>query len=270
MLLTPKLHALNDIEGFVIHAVDGDIGAVKEFYFDDKQWVIRYLVVETGHWLASKKVLLSPIAIEKVNREDKTFTVSISKEQVKHSPDIDTQQPVSRQHEAEHLGYYGYPTYWGNTGLWGGYPSPYMIAPGYASVAPQPADGVDMPDMFADVDVIKHRDDDHHLRSSLAVTGYQLEAKDGDLGHLQGMLIDADTWAIRYLIINTSNWWVGHLVLIAPQWIKEVSWPTSKIYVDMTQQQIKEAPVFDPSIPLNREHEKEIYLHYGRNGYWES
>ncbi len=83
--------------------------------------------------------------------------------------------------------------------------------------------------------------------------GYHLEATDGDLGHLQGMLIDTDTWAIRYLIINTSNWWLGHQVLIASNSIKEVSWGTFKIYVDMTQQQVKGAPLFDPDIPFNDE-----------------
>jgi len=263
------LHTLEDLDGFAIHATDGDIGKVKEFYFDDKQWVIRYLVVETGSWFASKKVLLSPISIKHLNREDKTLTVSISREQVKNSPNIDTQQPVSRQHETDYLGYYGYPFYWGGAGLWGGYSSPYMIAPGYISMTPQPESSIDVADMFADVDAMRYRNQDHHLRSTLAVTGYHLEATDGDLGHLQGMLIDTDTWAIRYLIINTGNWWLGHLVLIAPQWIKEVSWVTSKIYVAMTQQQVKDAPLFDPAIPFNREHEKGIHLHYGRNGYWE-
>ena len=247
------LHTLNDLEDCSIHATDGDIGLTKDFYFDDKQWVIRYLVVETGFWLASRKILLSPISINNLNLEDKIITVSISREQVKNSPDIDTQQPVSRQREIDDSS-----------------PYPYMIVPGYSSVAPQPDEGLDAADMFADVEVIRTRDQDRHLRSSHTVTGgYHLEAKDGDLGHLQGMLIDIDTWAIRYLIINTSNWWLGHSVLIAPQWIKEVSWLTSKIYVDMTRQQLKDAPLFDPNIPFNREHEKGLHLHYGRNGYWE-
>jgi hypothetical protein len=193
------LHPLKDFVGFTVHATDGDIGETKDLFFDDKQWVIRYLVVETGSWLASKKVLLSPMSIQHVDIEEKKITVSISKEQVKNCPDVDTQQPVSRQYELNYLGYYGYPYYWGNTGLWGGYPSPYMIAPGYASVAPQPDEGIDAPDMFADIKAIQHRDQDHHLRSCDAVTGYQLEATDGELGHLAGMLIDTETWAIRYL-----------------------------------------------------------------------
>jgi hypothetical protein len=258
------LHTINDLKNLAIHASDGDIGLTKDFYFDDKQWAIRYLVVETGSWLFSKRILLSPISIKELNQENKTLTVSISRSQVKNSPDIDSEKPVSRQYEVDYMGYYGYPHYWGNTGLWGSYPSPYMMAPGYYSVAPQP-DDFDAPDMFADVNAALSRDKDHHLRSSDAVTGYHLDAIDGELGHLQGMLIDIDTWAIRYLIINTSNWWLGHLVLIAPKWIKEVSWPTSKIYVDMTQQQVKDAPTFDPSVPFSLEHEQSLQTHYGRN-----
>ncbi|MFT7524948.1 MAG: hypothetical protein ACI9LY_000080 [Arenicella sp.] len=254
------LHKLKELEDFEVHATDGDIGHTTEFYFDDKQWVIRYLVAETGSWLESRKVLISPISIKNLNQKEKKLTVAISREQLKNSPNIDTQQPVSRQHEVNYLGYYGYPPYWGNVGLWGGYPSPYMIAPGYRGMAPQPDEEIDDP--------VRKNDQDHHLRSSSAVSDYHLETNDGDLGHLQGMLIDTDTWAIRYLIINTSNWWLGHLVLIAPQWIKEVSWANAKIYADMTQQQIKDAPVYDPDIPLSREYETKIFLHYGRNAYW--
>ncbi|ACK46144.1 conserved hypothetical protein [Shewanella baltica OS223] len=258
------LHTLDDLKNLAIHASDGDIGQTKDFYFDDKHWVIRYLVVETGSWLFSKKILLSPISIKELDQEDKTLSVSISREQVKNSPDIDTEKPVSRQYEVDYMGYYGYPDYWGSTGIWGSEPSPNMMASGYYSVAPTP-DNLDNPDKFADVDAALSRDNDHHLRSSHAVTGYHLDAIDCELGHLQGMLIDIDTWAIRYLIINTSNWWSGHLVLIAPKWIKEVSWPTSKIYVDMTQQQVKDAPTFDPSEPFNLEHEQSLQSHYGRN-----
>lgn len=257
------LHTLNDLENIAIHATDGDIGQTKALYFDDKQWVIRYLVVETGSWLFSKKVLLSPISIKHLNWEDNTLTLSITREQVKNSPDIDTEKPVSRQYEVDYMRYYGYPYYWSNIGLWGDFPNPYMIAPDYSNIAPQPDENPDAPDSAE----IEDQDQDQHLRSSHAVTGYHLEAQDGDLGHLQGMLIDTDTWAIRYLIINTSNWWLGHSVLIAPQWIKEVNWLTSKIYVAMTRQQIKDAPIFDPSVPFDRELEKDLQRHYDRKDY---
>jgi hypothetical protein len=255
-----------ELEGFAIHATDGSIGSIKEIYFDDRQWVVRYLVVETGAWLMSKKVLLSPVGISHVNWDKKELSVAISKAQVKGSPDIDTHKPVSQQHEMDYLGYYGYPLYWGDSGYWGGYPSPYMMAPEYRIN--------DHSTIVADANVpyvAPHKSSrNHHLRSDTEVMNYHIEATDGELGHLQGMLIDPDTWAIRYLIINTSNWWLGHLILVAPAWIKEVSWSESKVYVDMTQAQIKNAPHYDASVALERDKEKTLHMHYGRHGYWEN
>jgi uncharacterized protein YrrD len=55
---------MKDLEGFAIRATDGTVGHVKDFYFDDKSWVVRYLVAETGSWLSSRKVLISPIAVD--------------------------------------------------------------------------------------------------------------------------------------------------------------------------------------------------------------
>ena len=113
------LRSMKNLEDYAIRATDGIIGHVKDFYFDDEAWVIRYLVVDTGTWLSSRKVLISPISIGHPDWTDRVLPVSITKEQVKNSPDIDTQKPVSRQHEIQYLGYYGYPYYWGGAGLWG-------------------------------------------------------------------------------------------------------------------------------------------------------
>src|ERR1700691_472875 len=113
------LSSMSDLEGYAIRATDGTIGHVKDLYFDDEAWVVRYLIVDTGSWLSSRKVLISPMAIGQSSWADKTLSASLTREQVKSSPDIDTDKPVSRQHEMEYLGYYGYPYYWGGDGLWG-------------------------------------------------------------------------------------------------------------------------------------------------------
>jgi uncharacterized protein YrrD len=224
---------LNKLKGYVVVATDGHIGHVKDFYFDDASWEIRYLIVETGSWLASRKVLISPISIERANAREKTFAVNISKEQVRHSPHVDTDKPMSRQHERDHRNYYGLPTSIAITGIF--------------SVAPQAADGIQSVDMFDDVEEVLHRDDDPHLRSCNVVIGYHVEASDGDIGHVDGMLVDDETWAVRYLIVNTSNWWLGHAVLIAPQWIKGISWSAATLSVDLTREAVKDAPPYDPT-----------------------
>ena len=109
--------------------------------------------------------------------------------------------------------------------------------------------------------------DDCHLRSSNAVIGHQIEATDGDIGHLEDLLVDDYTWAIRYLIVDTSNWWGGQRVLVAPGWIKDVSWPEAKVSVDLTRQAVKDAPPYDSAAQLDRQREQGIYEHSGRPGF---
>jgi hypothetical protein len=263
------LHSTNDLEGYAIRATDGDIGHVKDFYFDDEAWVVRYLIVETGSWLSSRKVLISPIAIGQSNWADKVLSVSITKEKVKNSPDIDTDKPVSRQHEMQYLGYYDYPYYWGGAGFWGAgvYPSMMLTGVGLAgSGAEHLAEQADQARVTREAD--QHENDDPHLRSGIEVMKYRIEASDGGIGHVQGLLLDEDTWAIRYLIVDTSNWWLGHQVLIAPQWIQNVSWSDRTVVVNLTRQAVKDAPPYDSAVTPNRDEEIGLHKHYERAGYW--
>ncbi len=270
------LRRMNDLEDFAIRASDGFIGFVKDFYFDDEAWVVRYLVVDTGTWLSSRKVLISPIAIGLPNWAAKILPVSISKEQVKNSPGIDTEKPVSRQHEARYFGYYGYLPYWGGDGLWGGGAYPNLMLPSYAGFdsTPHPeqseAEKAFVDAAYVQAEEARHHDDDPHLRSAKAVIGYYIQATDGDIGHVQDLLFDEETWAIRYLIVKTSNWWLGHQVLIAPQWIQDVSWADATVSVNLTRQAVKDAPPYDPALQLNRRREAGLHEHYGRPGYWEA
>ncbi len=262
------LRNLDDLENYSITATDGEIGHIKDFYFDDHAWTVRYLVVDAGSWLSSRKVLISPISVFRPDWLARTLPVCITKEQVKHSPDIDTDKPVSRQNEEQFMGYYGYPYYWGGGGLWGEGLYPYALTPGYATY------GVDRVEREREIEAYlrderaSHRNDDPHLRSCNAVSGYNIHATDGDIGHVSGFLVDDETWTIRYLIINTSNWWMGHKVLIAPRWIKGVHWSDQTVAVDFTRDAIKKAPAYDASNDWGREQELSLYRHYGRKAYW--
>jgi hypothetical protein len=263
------LRNLKDLIDYTVRATDGDIGHVKDFYFDDGTWVARYLIVETGNWLSSRRVLISPIAIGQPDWSGKILPVSITMDQVRNSPKIDTEKPVSRQHEMQYLGYYGYPYYWGGTGLWGegAYPGILFTGPGYSRTDSEyRKPGADEP--WRDREDSRLENYDPNLRSCKAVMRYHIEASDGGIGHVQNLLIDDETWAIRYFVVDTSNWWLGHQVLIAPQWIREVSWSDASVSVDLTQQAIKDAPPYDASKQLEREQEIAVYEHYDRTGYW--
>lgn len=252
------LRSIKSLEGFTIGATDGAIGKVKDFYFDDQAWAIRYVIVDTGSWLGGREVLISPYGISKPDWAGRVMPVDVTKEQIKHSPGIDADKPVSRQYERGYLGYYGYPYYWGGTGLWGegGYPGTSltgMEASEYRGYLRSPSED----------------DADPHLRSCEAVKGYHVHASDGEIGHIQGFIVDDLSWSIRYLIVNTSNWWIGHEVLVSPEWIQNVSWSHSKVTTNLDRETIKTSPIYDANTNLDRDAEIVIYNHYDRNGYWQ-
>ncbi|KAF2406734.1 PRC-barrel domain-containing protein [Pseudomonas antarctica] len=248
------LRSMQDLKDYTIAATDGDIGEVKDFYFDNEAWVIRYFIVETGAWFFSRKVLITPSSIQRPEWEQRRLQVAITQEQVKNSPDIDTDKPVSRQHERQYLNYYGYPYYWGGANMWSA-----GLDPG----------SFGLPEGEVEEARARHEDDDPHLRSCKAIIGYHINATDGAVGHVESLLINEETWAIQYLVINTSHWWIGHNVLIAPEWIDEISWADRSVTVDLDCASIKASPPFESSQQLNRERESNLYEHYGRVGYWQ-
>ena len=248
-----------DLRGFTVGATDGDIGHVEEFYFDDASFTVRHLVVDTGGWLGGRKVLISPMALRDIDWGGKRINAALTKAQVEKSPAIDTDRPVSRQHEIEYYRYYGYPYYWeAGPYLWGAYPYPY----------PFPLAG-----RATSLEKERHWDwagegGDPHLRSSAAVIGYHIAATDGDIGHVEDFLVDDATWAIRYMIVDTRNWWLSKKVLVSPEWIERVDWSDSKVHVGVTREQIKKSPEYDPSGPVERDYETRLHDHYGRPSYW--
>jgi hypothetical protein len=241
-----------DLKGLVIRATDGELGTVDQLYFDDETWAIRYLTVETGGWLGGRQVLISPISILNADWQAKRLDVALTKKQVENSPDIHTREPVSRQHEAAFLEYYGYPFYWGGPYLWG--PALY---PAGSAVPMEPM-----------ADRIGRESADSHLRSTEAVTGNSIEAADGEIGHVCGFIVDDEAWAIRYIEAATRNWWPGKRVLFSPSWVERVSWTDSKVYVALSREAIQNGPEYVESMPISRDYENRLYFHYGRPPYW--
>jgi hypothetical protein len=259
------IRSVSELKGYTIEASDGDIGEVLQFYFDDEKWTIRYLVADTGGWLTGRRVLISPAALGRVDWNSRKLHVNMTKERVENSPSIDTDRPVSRQQETEYYNYYGYPYYWSGPYVWG--PVPY---PAYAPVAPantaSPAGAPGTVEREA-VEARK-RSEDVHLRSTQEVINYYIEANDGDIGHVEDFLIDDESWTVRYVVVDTRNWWPGKKVLVSPEWIRSVSWSDSRVYVDLSRDKIKNAPEYDPSLPLTRDYEARLHKQYGRSEYW--
>ena len=246
-----------NLKGFAIRATDGELGTVEDFYFDDETWAIRYVTVDTGGWLGGRGVLISPISVVHTDWQARRLDVALTKKQVENSPGIDTQRPVSRQQEADFFGYYGYPAYWGGPYLWG--PAFYPAGAIYAPVGSTEA---------VTADKTWKESDESHLRSTATVTGYHIAAKDGEIGHVAGFLVDDKTWAIRYLEVGTQNWWPGKKVLVSPAWIEQISWASSRVSVALSRDEIKSAPEYFEPVRITREYEGRLYRHYGQPPYW--
>ena len=245
------LRSLNTLLGYTVSATDGDIGTVRNFYFDDQAFTVRYLVVNTSGFGQGpggpEEVLISPAAFRKVDWTTTRFHLALTQERVRGSPPIALDKPVSRQYEELYYRYYDWPYYWGDSRSWttGEYTKDAANAPG----APQPAG-------------------DPHLRSLREVVGYHIQGSNDQIGHVEDFIIDDDTWTIRYLVVDTRNWWHGRSVLIAPHWIGRVSWPEKKVHVNLRRETIKNSPEWDPEKPVNRAYEARLYDYYGRPAYW--
>ncbi len=240
------LRSSDDLRRMTVDATDGEIGRIDEFYFDDEAWTIRYLVVRTGSWLSGRTVLLTPDAVTGADWTAHRLAVSLSMDQVRNSPDVSADRPVSRLQELEYLQYYDQPPYW-MLGAEVGGSAIAIDAAMRAAAAEAEAVGTEPKT---------------HLRSSREVRGYHIEAVDGSIGHLRHYLLDDDTWSVRYLVVDTSSWWFGKDVAISPRWVSKVSWGGRSLHVNHTRDAIKASPAFDPRVPMTKDYAAALEEHF--------
>jgi uncharacterized protein YrrD len=243
------LHNVKELSGLAVGARDGELGKVKDAYFDDQRWVVRHLVVDTGGWLNERKVLISPRSVRGVDWNDEVINVDLTQQQVKDSPGIDTDRPVSRQHEIDYYRYFGYPNYWEGSNLWGITMLPYPWVGASADpmiAASQPVDSAVARELQGRVDE-ELGQADVHLRSCDEVIGYDILATDGSVGEVDDFVFDDRDWAVRHLVVDTRKWLPGKHVLLAPQQIDRVSWEDREVYVRLTREEVRNAPELDRS-----------------------
>ena len=218
---------LQDIKQFYgrkIGARDGAIGHVKDFYFDDRTWAVRYLVADTGSWLPGRQVLLTPHVFGCFDTNTDVLRINLTRTQIEESPSIDSHLPVSRQYEEDYYRYYGWPVYWQDGGITGasGFP-PVALPPLPIS---QPHHGH------------KQRDD-VHLRSMKSVTNYAIQATDGPIGSVRSFMVHGTSWDIRKVIVETGHWYAGKPILILPESINRISYEDSTVFVNLTKNDIE-------------------------------
>jgi sporulation protein YlmC with PRC-barrel domain len=224
------LFSISELQGFGIEATDGSIGRVDDLLFDDQRWVIRYLVIDTGKWLPGRRVLISPISVDAIDKPRGRVSLHLDKDRIRNSPDIHTDAPVSRQKETEFYTYYGYGPYWAGPGMWG----PAVAA---RELRPVPgtawsARGLESPE---------GDEGDPHLRSTREVSGYHIAAADGKIGHVEDFILDDLEWVVRHIVVDTSNWPGGRTVVMPPRWIHTIDWIRREVQANVTVDQIKSA-----------------------------
>lgn len=254
------LRKLSEIRGFSIAALDDEIGSVDDFYFEDDSWSIRYVVVDTGPWILGRQVLISPAAIQSLIWDDQILAVNLTKDQVKNSPGIGVDEPVSRQHEIELHNYYGWPGYWTTPGV------PTAVTGIHTAPIP-PATAIPRERLAEGHQAVKENGDPH-LRSMSEVLNYNIQATDDDIGHVEDFFADADDWRIRYMLVDTRNWLPGRKVLVGTDWIESINWMNSDVHLTVTRGQVEKSPEYDPKAPLTRDYETNLYRHYQIPGYW--
>jgi uncharacterized protein YrrD len=239
------LQSTNDLHGFTIHAKDGDIGTIEDLYFDDGHWKVRYLVVDTGTWLTARRVLISPASAKGVDWFGQRLPADLTCDQVRNSPDIATDKPVSRQHEEELSAYYGWPSYWtGDAFAFDPMTVPVPLPPIEASV----------------------RKGDPNLRSAREVKGYHIEALDGPIGHVSDFIFDDETWEIRFMIVDAGSWLHERLVLLKPDWVEGISWDERHVAVKLTRETVRTSPIFVPVFPISSGYIQQLMEHYRQTG----
>src|SRR5262249_52075314 len=212
-----------------IAAIDGDIGRVRDAYFDDRQWRIRYLVADSWHWLPGRRVLISPLSVRQTDHQHRILQAALTKAQVANGPQFDTEKPVSRQHELDRYRYY-LPYYWVSAGA-GGTPAGLGLETDWGAQ--------------------QHRDP--HLRSVRAITHHYVHAVDTDIGHVADFLYDDTSWTIGYLVVVIRTLRAGRRVLVPVESVTWVSWDAGTVDVRLRSETIRLAPEYDEDWPLDAE-----------------
>jgi len=227
-----------ELHGWVIGNQDGDIGHVADVYLDDHRWVVRYLVVDTGQWLSGRRVLVVPGSVSGVDPVGRKLQTGLTRDEVALGLDPDLARPVSRQHEMDLRHYYGFPSYAVTVGV------------SVALAGPTPGERLRI-------------GIDPHLRSVRAITGYYVHAQDGDVGHVEDILIENGPWTVRHLLVSVGNWWPNRRVLVPVGWVARVSWDAGAVDVSLPAEAIRLAPEYDRTSGVSPTQEARVTRYYG-------
>lgn len=254
------LRSLKEIIGYSIQETDDVLGTCQDFIFDDALWVIRYMVADTGNWLRHHRVIIPPAALGEPDWNTERLPIRYTREQLENCPLLDQHAPVSRQYEMHLHDYLEIPFYWISENFLEGIPDGKGVV--------RPVDEIDVEssgeEESAAANVLEGK-----LRSAIEIMSYDASSVDGDIGRVDDMIIEDNSWVIRYMVIDTGAILPGKKVLVDTQWIEEVRWDKQRVIIDMTRETLEGCPEYDPDAAVNREYEVRLYDYHGKPKYWE-
>lgn len=224
---------INSLTGYTMVATDGEIGNIIEFYFDDETWFVRYLILKTGDWLAGRKILISPDALKKTSWTTGVFSVNISKEQIRDSPNIDTNKPVYRSQEIELYAHYDWESDWGSQFYEGG-------SMGKSNAVPVLDREILTSAEKADI----RSNQNLHLRSTAKVLNFRIHSTDGEIGPLVDFVMDDQTWQILFLVAKIRKSPNDKKILIPVEHIRKVEWEQVNILLDINTAVVESSELF--------------------------
>lgn len=225
----------NDVLGAHLAAADGPIGIVEDVVYEDSSWIIRYLTVETGTWLPSRKVLISPVAVKSVHIPGRVVTTILNIDQVRNAPSVNVHPTLDRQHELAVVEYFDWPRYWEESISRDWLPSVSIF------------NGKKPPH-------VKVENGRRVLCSFRELYGYRLQAMDGRIGYVDDLIFRSEDWLIRYIVVDTRELLPSRRVLVAPQWVTKCDWDHKRLSVSLTRDEIRHGP------PYNRESLQNLQL----------
>jgi hypothetical protein len=229
------------LSGFDVRAYDGRVGTVHDLYFDDEDWSICFVVVRVGRWPFGRRLLISPSELRMADEEEEVLSIALRRSQLNACPEAHVHRPVSSLRREEQSASRGWLPVWPCRAPFGAYPVPALALLPMDDEGEEGEWGGTSPRMDKDeVDV--------HLRSMSEVIGYHIQAIDGEIGHVEDLLLCDKDWLVRYVIVDTRNWWGGRKVLVEPQWIEEFRCGESKVYLKLARGGVEGIPQYDPDL----------------------
>lgn len=238
------LRTIHSIQGFSIHAKDGDIGELKTLHFDDRTWKIRYLVVRLGGFWDAKDVLILPAEAHEVSCKEKHIEIGLTKEQVKKAQPYSSDLPVSIQEEI-------------------------IDAKNFETLyLADPWSGAFLPMWFPD---LSHQDKllteigDIHLREGEITDDFSVLDKDGNkAGKIKDFVIDDESWEIKFIIVDTNGIFPYGDVLVSAYHVSSFKTSNKELSIDLSKEQLENCPKYDSHSPVNKEEMTEYFDFEGR------